>query len=140
MFRRTVAIMVSSILLCASFGSRLVGAQPASGAQLTEGTRAKVRQLSTGRSTRVEVKLQDDTKLKGYITQAGPDSFTLADAKTGTPRTVAYTEVTRVQKAGGGLSPLTWGLIGGAVAAAVVVGIIVKHAVCDGGAQTRFPC
>jgi hypothetical protein len=119
-----------------TFAGRRAGAQT----QLAETTRAKVQQLSVERRTRVEVKLQDDTKLKGYITQAGADSFSVTDAKTGTTRTIAYTEVTQVKKSSGGLSPLTWGLIGGAVAAAVVVGIIVKPAVCDGGAQTRFPC
>jgi hypothetical protein len=57
-----------------------------------------------GKKSRVTVKLQDGTKLKGNISQAGEDSFTLTDSKTGQSRTLAYTEVAQVK--GQGLSTL----------------------------------
>ncbi|HEX8071601.1 MAG TPA: hypothetical protein VF546_16725 [Pyrinomonadaceae bacterium] len=140
MFRRTLAITFAGILLCTTLGRQPVRAQSATAPQSVEAAHAKVQQLSVGRKTRVEVKLQDKTTLKGYITQAGADSFTLTDAKAGTSRAVAYADVAYVKKSGGGLSPLTWGLIGGAAAAAVITVIAVKPALCDGGAQSRFPC
>lgn len=47
------------------------------------------------------VKLRDGSKLKGRIGQAGEDSFTLMDAKTGQTRTLAYADVTQVKGQGG---------------------------------------
>lgn len=54
-----------------------------------------------GKKGRVTVNLQDGSKLKGQISQAGEDSFTLTDSKTGQSRTLAYREVTQVKGAGG---------------------------------------
>ncbi|MDQ5846081.1 MAG: hypothetical protein M3539_12400 [Acidobacteriota bacterium] len=50
---------------------------------------------------RVTVKLNDGAKLKGYISAAGEDSFTLTDSKTGQTRTLAYSDVAQVKKPGG---------------------------------------
>jgi len=63
-----------------------------------------------------------------------PDSFTVVDSKTGA-RTLAYSDVTEVRKQSGGISTLTWGIIAGAAAAAIIVGtVVVKPVLCDGGA------
>ncbi|MFN2499186.1 MAG: hypothetical protein ABR557_08890 [Pyrinomonadaceae bacterium] len=93
-----------------------------------------------GRNARVEVKLQDTTKVKGHISAITPDSFTLTNANSGITNTVAYAEVDEVKKAGGGLSTKGWVIIGAAAVGAVVTWIIVKPAFCDGGAQTRGIC
>ena len=93
------------------------------------------RSWAWGPKTRVEVRLQDGTKLKGSISAAGEDTFTIADSKTGTTRTMSYADVTRVKKSGGGLSARSWIIIGAAATAAVIVGVTVLHPVlCDGGA------
>jgi hypothetical protein len=52
-----------------------------------------------GKKSRVT--LQDGSKLKGSISQAGDDSFTLTDGKTGQARTLAYSDVSRVRGQGG---------------------------------------
>jgi hypothetical protein len=49
----------------------------------------------------VTVKLQDGSKLKGNISEAKEDSFTLSDSKTGQTRTLAYADVVEVKKQGG---------------------------------------
>jgi hypothetical protein len=73
--------------------------------------------------------------VKGYVGSAESDSFTVVDPKTGTSQTLAYSEVLSVKKPGRGLSPVTWGIIGGAAAAATIVGFtVVKPVLCDGGA------
>ncbi|HEX8352076.1 MAG TPA: hypothetical protein VF611_04080 [Pyrinomonadaceae bacterium] len=88
-----------------------------------------------GTKTRVEVRLQDGTRLKGRIGAAGEDAFTITDSKTGAPRTVAYADVARVKKSGGGPSVRTWVIIGAAAAAAVIVGVtVIEPILCDGGA------
>ncbi|HEX9919653.1 MAG TPA: hypothetical protein VGA87_10825 [Pyrinomonadaceae bacterium] len=97
--------------------------------------------LGIGERARVEVKLRDDSRLKGYVSAAGADSFTVTDAKTGASTVLAYRDVAQVKKPGNGLSTMTKVLIGGAVAAGLIVTWqIVKPALCDGGAQHRGPC
>ena len=141
MLRRILTTVLSGILLGATLGLPAARAQTGDDARLTEQTRAAVQKAGVGREARVEVKLRDDTKVKGYVSGAGADSFTVTDAKTGAAQTLAYTDVARVQRQGNGLSARTKVIIGAAVAAGLVVTwLIVKPALCDGGAQTRGPC
>ena len=104
-----------------------------------EKLRARVQMLSAGDS-KVEVKFVDKTKIKGTISSVGPASFNLIDSKTGTSHSIAYSEVDSVSKASGGVSTKTWLIIGGLAAGAVTTWLVVKPAVCDGGAQTRGIC
>ena len=107
-----------------------------------EKVRAKVRILSspsTSNDAQVEVKFRDKTKVKGHITAVEPVSFTLK-SKDGTSQSIAYSEVESVNKASSGVSTKTWLIIGGVAAGAVTTWLIVKPAVCDGGAQTRGIC
>jgi hypothetical protein len=92
--------------------------------------------VGVGRDARVEIKLRDHTKLKGYVGEAAEDSFTLIDAKTSAPRTIPYADVEQLKKPGsGGISTRTWVIIGAAAVAAVVIGVtVIKPVVCDGGA------
>jgi hypothetical protein len=86
------------------------------------------------------VKFRDDTKLKGYIDSVDPVSFKLRDPKNGTSQSIAYSEVESVSKASSGVSTKTWLIVGGIAAGAITTWLIVKPAVCDGGAQTRGVC
>jgi hypothetical protein len=89
--------------------------------------------LGTGRNARVEVKLKDNSKLKGYISEAGADSFTVVDLETGSPSTMAYADIAQVKEKGNGLSGRTKLIIGAAVAAGTgIVLYIVRGAFCDG--------
>ena len=132
--------MFSGIILSAAFGFQAVRAETGEAARLAQEARIKVLKLGTGERARVEVKLRDDTKLKGHLSAAGADSFTITDARTGASTVVAYSDVAEVKKQGGNF-PLKKVLIWGAVAAGVIVTWqIVKPALCDGGAQNRGPC
>lgn len=140
MFRKTFAIMLSGILLVTAFGFQHVHAQTAYDTEAVEKIRAKVQKIGVGRNARVEVKLRDNTRLKGFISATEQDSFSVTDNKTGATKTVSYADASAVKKAGGGLSAKSWIILGAAAVAAVVTWIIVKPALCDGGAQSRFPC
>src|SRR5215204_6224869 len=94
-----LVIMISGILWSSAVGYRPARAQaPEAAAE----TRAAVQRLGAGTKTRVEVRLQDGTRLRGHITAAGEDTFTITDSKTGAPRAVAYADAARVKKSGGG--------------------------------------
>ena len=141
MFRRTLALMLSGIILSAAFGLPNAQAETVEEARLARQNRISILKLGIGERARVEVKLRDDSRLKGYVSAAGADSFTVTDAKTGASTVLAYRDVAQVKKPGNGLSTMTKVLIGGAVAAGLIVTWqIVKPALCDGGAQHRGPC
>lgn len=135
MFRRALAVMISGILLSSAFGQQPALAQTPEGARPAAETRAAVQRLGAEAKTRVELRLQDGTRLRGPISAAGEETFTITDSKTGAPRTVAYADVASVKKSGGGLSARTWVIIGAAAAAAVIVGVtVIEPVLCDGGA------
>lgn len=141
MFRRTFVILLVGILMTTLIGFAPVNVLGQDETQSVEKVRADISKFGAGKDARVKVKLKDNTKLEGYISHKADDSFTIVDSKTGSSRTVAYSDVKQVSKKGNGLSTMTKILIGAAVATGAVVGwIILKPALCDGGAQTRGPC
>ena len=101
-------------------GMRLAYADPKEEreARYAEKIKASVLKLGVGESTRVKVKLQDKTKLEGYISDAGPDTFTVTDRKTGVATTVAYPQVKSVQ--GNNLSTGAKIAIGVGIAASII--------------------
>ena len=105
-----------------------------------EKVRAKVQILSANKDSQVEVKFRDKTKVKGHIVSVEPVSFTLRDPKDGHVQSINYSEVDSIAKAGSSVSTKTWLIVGGIAAGAVTTWLIVKPAVCDGGAQTRGVC
>src|SRR5881394_3242009 len=106
MFRRTLAIMLSALVMFSALGFHTSSARAAGDAQTVAQVRAQVARIGVGEKARVEVKLRDNTKVKGYVSALGADSFTIADVKTGTQQTVAYRDVAQVKKPASGLSPL----------------------------------
>jgi hypothetical protein len=134
--KTTLTITLSVILAAVT----LPAAAKAQSTAETEKIRARVQVLATGKDSLVQVKFRDQTKVKGYISAVEPVSFTLKDPKDGTSQSIAYSEVDSVSKAGGGISTKTWLIVGGVAAGAVTTWLIVKPAVCDGGAQTRGVC
>jgi hypothetical protein len=69
----------------------------ADAAGFAEKVRAHILKLGTGEASRVRVKLRDKSKLEGYVSEAGADSFTVVDAKTGAPTVVGYTQVAQAK-------------------------------------------
>jgi hypothetical protein len=132
--KRIFITFLSGLLLITACGFQPIRAQSPQNAEQTEAIRAQVNKLGTGKKSRVQVKLRDQTRLKGYIADLSTDSFTVIDSK-GTSRTLAYTDVAEIKKQRGGISPLTWGIIAGAgVATAIVFATVIKPVICDGGA------
>jgi hypothetical protein len=125
--------MISGFVVVAALGTYAVKAQSLPDAAAVERTRVKIEKLGVGRDARVEVKLRDNTKLKGYIAGSSRDDFTVTDRKTGASQKVAYADVTQVKKPGSGFSTRNWIILGAAVAATVIVGLtVIKPVLCDG--------
>ena len=137
MIKRHLALTLSVIITALSFSSAIATAQ--STAEV-EKIRARVQTLSTSKDSQVEVKFRDRTKIKGYIERVDPLSFSLTNPKDRTSQSITYSEVDSVSKASRGVSTKTWLILGGVAAGAVTTWLVVKPAVCDGGAQTRGIC
>jgi hypothetical protein len=122
---------LTAILISLSLGLGSADAQTVNAA--AERARAVVTRVGVGEKARVEVKLPDNTKVKGYVSEASADSFTLMDSKTGAMRTFSYADVSQVKKRGGGISTTTKALIWGGVAVGAAVTLYtVRGAFCDG--------
>lgn len=138
MIKTHSAIALAVILTAISFG--LPATATAQATTEIEKVRARVQTLAASKDSQVQVKFRDQTKVKGYIDSADQLSFTLRDPKDGTSQSIAYSEVESVSKTSGGVSAKTWLILGGVAAGVVTTWLIVKPAVCDGGAQTRGLC
>ena len=87
-------------------------------ARFAEKVKANVQKLGTGESTRVKVRLRDQSKLEGYISDASGDTFTITNRKTGVATTVAYPQVKSIE--GNNLSTGAKIAIGAGIAAAII--------------------
>ena len=115
MLRRYLSILLA-VLLISNSGTLLVFAQSGDNAAKVK---AAVAKRGTNEKKRVRVKMQNGTKIKGYITQIGDESFTLALSKTKQPVVIAYRDVSKIES--GGLSGgARIGIIVGAAAGAAV--------------------
>ncbi|HEX8131429.1 MAG TPA: hypothetical protein VF527_20180 [Pyrinomonadaceae bacterium] len=56
-----------------------------------------VAKLGTGADARVEIKLRDKTKLKGYICSADESGFFIVDERTGVARQIPYPQVRQMK-------------------------------------------
>lgn len=98
MFKRIVTMVVAGLLVQA------VCVQPISAAskeeklaQRTEKVRAGILKIGVGTDARVAIKLRDDVKLAGYISETKDDSFVITDMKSRAATTVAYGDVAQVK-------------------------------------------
>ena len=78
--------------------------------------------------TNVTVNLRNGSRLKGRITQAAENMFTLREKTSRTQHDISYTDVTKVK--GEGLSKgAKFGILTGIIAGAVIIGALInmKH-------------
>ncbi len=66
-------------------------------AQQAEKIKTAILKLGVGSDARVSLKLRDNTKVAGYIREAGAESLVVVDAATGAATTVSYPTVTQVK-------------------------------------------
>ncbi|HVF89002.1 MAG TPA: hypothetical protein VNH22_02970 [Blastocatellia bacterium] len=89
---------------------------------------AKVKQgifkLGVGKDSRVALKLRDKTRLVGYISEAGENSFVVTHPNTGAATVVAYPDVAQVK--GQNLSTGAKIAIGVGIAAAIILILLLR--------------
>ena len=96
MFKRIITLLIVGLvinLVCAT--PTVVGQQTGSDAR-AEKMKAKVIKIGTGPDARVEVRLSDGRRVKGYISEIKDDYFTVVDDKAGVATRIDYSQVQRI--------------------------------------------
>ena len=97
MLKKLLSLAVVGLLLnIAGVIPAYASSKEESRARFAEKVKEGIGRLGTGPEARVEVKLRDGRKLKGYISEAGENSFVIVEAKSGTASTVPYPQVKQV--------------------------------------------
>jgi hypothetical protein len=98
MFKKVLSLALVGFLFSVA-GVRLAyaGSKEEKATRFAEKVKEGISKLGTGAEARIEVKLRDKTKLKGYVSEAGEDSFVIVDEKTGATSTVTYAQVKQVK-------------------------------------------
>ena len=98
MFKKVLSLALVGFLLSVA-GVRLAhaGSKEEKATRFAEKVKEGISKLGTGAEARIEVKLRDKTKLKGYVSEAGEHSFVIVDEKTGATSTVTYPQVKQVK-------------------------------------------
>ena len=63
-----------------------------------EEVKIKVAKLGTGSKAKATAWLNNGSKVKGYIAQAGENDFVMRDRKTNAPTTINYADVTKFDR------------------------------------------
>src|SRR5581483_1132452 len=118
MFRKSLCVLLDAVLVS------VLTTQPAQAASraekqaaFAEKIKAGIAKLGVGTDARVEVRLRDNTKLKGYVSEISGDNFVVTDLKNGKAARVAYPDV----RGGKGNNMSTGAVIGAGVALLVLV-------------------
>ncbi len=120
MIRKCLSLALVGLMLCGVNLQNISAQTRADNA--VEKIKTDVHRRGTGEKSKAVVKMKDGTKLKGYISQTGEDSFDLTNSKTKQTTAIAYRDVAQVKKQG--LSKGAKIAIGVGIAAAVTVSLI----------------
>jgi predicted regulator of Ras-like GTPase activity (Roadblock/LC7/MglB family) len=129
MIKKWLSFALTCLLLIA-VNSSLISAQAKTenDASSIAKIKAVVAERGTGENKRVEVKMLDGTKRKGYISQAGEDSFTLTDSETKQADLIAYRDVAKVKNRASKGDKIALGIVAGAgVVGAIVLGYFLVN-------------
>ena len=122
MFKRILTVALAAVLVNMVAVRASAATEAEKQAKFAGKVKAAVLKLGTGEAARVCVKLRDKTKLEGYVSSAGEDSFAVTNARTGAVTTVAYPQVKGVR--GNNLSTGAKIAIGAGIGAGIVLLIL----------------
>lgn len=120
--KKVITMIVAGFLVAALNVQPIAAASKAEKeVRLTSKVKQGIEKIGSGRDARVEVKLRDKTRIKGFVSEISEDGFVVTDLKTGAANTIAYADVAQVK--GNNLSTGAKIAIGAGVAAALIIWI-----------------
>ena len=130
MFKKCLSLIFTGLLMFAA-NLQIISAQSNLG-NSAEKMKTDVFRRGTGEKSKVVVKMKDGTKMKGYISQTGEDSFDLTNSKTKQTTAVAYRDVAQVKKQGWSKgAKIALGIGIAAAVTVVVLGVAINNAADD---------
>ena len=94
MFKKVLSlVLVGFVLNVIGVSLAYASSKEEKDTRFAEQVKEGISKLGTGAAARIEIKLRDKRKLKGYVGEAGGDSFVIVDEKTGASTTVTYSQV-----------------------------------------------
>ena len=96
MLKKICSVALAALLLQSVAVPAFAKSDAGKEARRAEKVRTQLARLGTGEDARVRLELRDKTKLEGYISEAGAESFVITDPA-GKTTTVAYPQVKKVQ-------------------------------------------
>jgi hypothetical protein len=97
MFKKVIAFVLVGLIYTMGVAPAYAGPKEEKEARFAQKVKEGISKLGTGTEARLEVKLRDKTKLKGYVSETGDESFVIVDEKTGRASTVTYPQVKQVK-------------------------------------------
>jgi hypothetical protein len=120
MLKKYLTLILTVLVINLSLGaSAFAGIKDEKTAKSAEKIKTNIAKLGTGKDARVEVKLRDNTKLKGYVSEIKENSFVVVDDKTGNVSEVPYPNAKQVK--GNNLSTGVKIVIGVGIVLAVII-------------------
>ena len=121
MLKKVCSVVIAALLLQAAAVPALAKSSAEKEARRAEKVRAQLAKLGTGKDALVRLELRDKTRLEGYVSELGAESFVVVN-KAGVATAVAYPQVGKAQ--GNNLSTGAKIGIGIGIGAAIVLLII----------------
>ena len=96
MFKKVCSVILSALLLQAAAVPAFAGTKAEKEPRRAEKVRTQVTKLGTGKDALIRVELRDKTKLEGYVSEVGDESFVIT-SKAGVATVVTYPQVKKAQ-------------------------------------------
>src|SRR3989442_7844983 len=98
MFKKFLSLaLTGSLISMVTLVPASAQSQTETDARQTEKVKARILKLGIGKKARVEVRLKDNTRLNGYVSEITEDHFNVADANAGVAATVPYAQVQQLK-------------------------------------------
>lgn len=98
MFKRILTITLTFLIINLSLTSiAFAETKEEKEAKFAEKVKTQITKLGTGKDAKVEVKLKDSTKLKGFVSKIGDESFVVTNDKTGDSTEIPYPQTKQVK-------------------------------------------
>lgn len=122
MFKKFQPVIVFSLLLSLVFCTT-VKAVPdlEKEAALAAKVKTEIERLGTGTEARIKIKLRDNTKLKGYVSEIKDSGFVLINRETGASQEISYLQVKKVKGQNRSSGEKTF------VRASIAIGVILLY-------------
>lgn len=122
MFKKYLTLILTILVINLALSTSVfAGTKEDKTAKNAEKVKTEITKLGVGTDAKIQVKLKDGTKLKGYVSQINENSFVVVDDKTGNASEVPYPNAKQVK--GNNLSSGTVILIG--VVALIIIAAVI---------------